>query len=139
MLIVLAVSLAAVLIALAAIHVLWAVRGATGGSAVPSRTDGTPIFRPTRLASLSVAAALLVAAYLVLARAGMIVSPVPANLIRIGTWMVAAAFALRTVGEFRYVGLFRRVRDTPFATWDAMLFTPLTFAIAVGVGAVAAS
>ena len=41
-------------------------------------------------------------------------------------------FLARTVGEFRLVGVFKRVRGTPFATWDTWLFTPLCGLIAAG-------
>jgi hypothetical protein len=40
-------------------------------------------------------------------------------------WAIAVVFALRCLGDFRYVGLFRRVRGTDFAAMDAKLFTPL--------------
>jgi hypothetical protein len=46
-------------------------------------------------------------------------------------------FALRTIGEFRYVGLFKRVHSTPFARWDSRLFTPLSAAIAAAAVVVA--
>ena len=49
-----------------------------------------------------------------------------------GLQLLATLFALRAVGDFRYVGLFRRVRGTPFARWDQWLFTPLCVSIALG-------
>ena len=39
--------------------------------------------------------------------------------------LMAAVFALRAVGDFRCVGFFKRVKDTPFAVWDSRLFSPL--------------
>jgi hypothetical protein len=135
----LAGSLGSVLLALAALHVYWAVGGLSGGSAVPSRPDGIPVFRPGSVASLAVALALTIASGLVLARAGIMPSVLPASWIRGGAWAVAAAFTARTVGEFRYVGLFRRVHGTAFARWDAWLFTPLCFVLATGTTVLAAS
>ena len=110
--------------------------GVSAGAAVPSRGDGTPLFRPGPFASLSVAGALALAAALVLARGRLIPAFLPTGWIDVGTWGVALAFAARTVGEFRYVGLFRRVRDTRFARWDARLFTPLCALMAAGTGCV---
>jgi len=46
-------------------------------------------------------------------------------------WVLAALFLIRAVGEFRYVGFFKSVRDTRFATWDSWLFSPLCLLIAV--------
>jgi hypothetical protein len=134
----LAETIGGVLFVLSALHVYWAVGGVTGGSAIPSRPDGTPLFRPGRRASLAVAVALAGAGFLVVARAGVVSPVLPLVWIRVGTWAVAAAFAARAIGEFRYVGMFRRVRDTEFARWDRRLFTPLCVAIAAGTAVVAA-
>lgn len=140
-----AIPIAAVLFVLAGVHVYWALGGTWGGAvAVPTRADGAggsgeaPLFRPGPVATLLVAAALTVAGLLVLAAGGAWAAPVPAGLVRAGAWGLAAVFALRAVGEFRYVGLFKRVRGTPFAAWDSRLFTPLCAALALGVAWIAA-
>jgi Protein of unknown function (DUF3995) len=133
----LSVLLSALLIGLAMLHVYWACAGIHGGSAIPTRLDGTPIMRPGRVASVSVASALVVAAALVAGRAWLTIPLVPMWVIRIGTWGVAAAFALRAVGDFRYVGFFKRVRGTPFARWDTWLFTPLCAVMAAMAAVIA--
>ncbi len=137
---VVAIALAAVLSLIAVVHVYWAVAGATTGAAVPSRADGLPLFRPGRVATFGVAVALLVAVLIVLTRAQLTSLGIPAIVGRVGIWGVAAVFAVRTVGEFRYVGLFKRVTGTAFARWDTRLFTPLCAVIAMAavmVGALA--
>lgn len=135
----LAGTIGTVLLLLAILHVYWAAAGVHGGSAVPSRPDGTPLMQPGAAASLAVALALTVAAGLVLTQGDLLPAALPDRWIRLGTWGVAGAFAARAVGEFRYVGLFRRVRGTPFAKWDAWLFTPLCAGIAIGTAVVAAT
>ena len=77
----------------------------------------------------NVAMALAVACFLVLAVRGLVLSPLPAALTRIGATGVGAAFLLRAIGEFRYVGFFKRVRGTRFAFWDTCLFSPLCLGI----------
>lgn len=131
MLNIIALCLTLVLLGLAAVHVYWAVRGVGTTAGVPSRADGTPLFRPGRISTLGVAVALGTAAFLVAGHAELVEVALSPVLLRVGVWGVAAAFAARTVGEFRYVGLFKRVRDTPFARWDTRLFTPLCAAIAI--------
>ena len=127
----LALVVEGVLLAVAGIHIYWAVGGRWGLGAVLPERAGTPLFRPGPWATLAVAVALVVAALLVGARAGLAPSGLlPAPVAGIGSWLVAAAFLARAVGDFRYVGLFRRVRDTRFAEWDGRAFTPL----ALGVG-----
>ena len=134
-----ALGLTLVLSSLSAIHVYWALRGVGTTASVPSRPDGTPVFRPGRAATLGVALALGLAAVLVAGRAQLIAVGLSPVLLRVGVWGVAVAFAARTIGEFRYVGLFKRVRGTPFARWDTRLFTPLCAAIAAAAAAVARS
>jgi len=134
-----AVGVTLVLLSLAAVHVYWAARGVGTTAGIPSRADGTPVFRPGRVATLGVAVALGLAALLVMGRAQLLDFGLPPLLLRVGTWGVAVAFAARTIGEFRYVGVFKRVRGTPFARWDSRLFTPLCAAIAIATVVVARS
>ncbi|MEI2721575.1 MAG: DUF3995 domain-containing protein [Gemmatimonadales bacterium] len=129
--------LAALLATLALIHLYWGVRGVGASAAVPTHPDGTPLFRPGRLASFLVAVALLFAATIILGRAHLLELPVPPGLLRLGTWGVATAFAARAVGDFRHVGLFKQVCGTPFARWDTVVFTPICLAIAGAASIVA--
>ena len=134
-----AISLTAVLLSLAVVHLYWMVRGVGTSAGVPSRPDGEPLFRPGRVACLMVALALGIAALIVVGRARLMDVPLSPWILRAGTWGIAATFAARTVGEFRYVGLFKRVRGTLFARWDSRVFTPLCGAIAGAAGALAIS
>lgn len=135
----LAVAVSGVLFLIAALHAFWAVTGVGTGAGVPSRPDGTPAMRPGRLAALAVATALVTAGLILLGRAGVITTGLPAVALRIGAWGVTVTFAARAVGEFHYVGLFRSVRGTPFAKWDALVFTPLCLVLAVASAAIAAT
>lgn len=132
-------ALAALLVLVSLVHIYWAARGVASSASVPSHADGTPVFRPGRMATLLVALTLLLAAFVVLGRAQLLDVPVSPIVLHVGIWGVAATFAARTVGEFRYVGLFKRVSDTPFARWDTRLFTPLCAAIAIAAILVATS
>lgn len=49
-----------------------------------------------------------------------------------GTWTLAAVFLGRIVGDFRWFGLFKRMRGTAFAWWDTWLFVPLCLLLALG-------
>lgn len=46
----------------------------------------------------------------------------------------AFIFVVRAIGDFRYCGLFRRIRSTTFARWDARLYTPLCLLLAACYG-----
>lgn len=135
---------ATILLLLAALHAYWAAGGQAGAGAVvptrPAATDrtdgaggGTPLFAPGPAATLAVAVALTLAAGLVLGRAGAVPRLGPAWVYRYGAWALGAVFLLRSVGEFRYVGLFKQVRGTHFATLDTRLYTPLCAGLAAAV------
>lgn len=119
---------AAVLVGLAALHVYWAIGGRRGlEAAIPRLADGRAAFTPPGSVTLLVAAALLGAAALIASAAGWL----PAlPLARELSLVAAAVFALRMLGDFRFCGLFRRVRGGTFARWDAALYTPLCAALA---------
>jgi hypothetical protein len=124
---------------LAAIHVRWAFTGPGAFTAgVPTRPDGSPVLSPGPVAALGVAALLLASGWLLLERAGLGLDVLPAPMPAIGTAGVAVVLLLRGIGDFRYVGLFKRVRDTPFARMDSRFYTPLVLALAAVAGLVAA-
>ena len=122
--------LAAVLIVLGVLHVYWALGGKGVAPAVVPERDGAPLFTPGPLASLTVAALLFAGAAVALGAGGVLILPLPPTLLFIGVWGLGAVFLARGVGDFRYVGLFKRVRGTRFATWDTWLYSPLCLAMA---------
>ena len=110
---VLALVLAFVFTLLAGAHVFWGLGGTTGGgSAVPKRADGRPLFTPGPLACFAVAGGLGVFAFVCLAEAGLVGWPLPWLSRRATLAVMAAIFFARTLGDFRYFGLMRRV-STP--------------------------
>ena len=40
-------------------------------------------------------------------------------------WSLMVLFLLRAIGDFKIVGLFKKLKSTKFATYDTWLFTPL--------------
>jgi hypothetical protein len=95
--------------------------------------DGTPLFRPGRTATLGVALLFITASLLVLQQGGVLTLPGRAVAYRLGIWLLAAILMLRTVGDFRYVGIFKRERRTRFAARDTRIYTPLCGVLAAGV------
>jgi len=124
-----AICLAVVFTVLGLFHVYWASGLSTGSSVAIPEVNGRAAFRPSRVATLLVAAALFSAGYVVLVRGGQVSSPLTPGLARLGTGVIGTLFVLRAIGEFRLVGFFKRVRGTAFARWDTALFSPLSLAI----------
>jgi len=120
---------ALVLAALGCIHVAWAFGWRSGLVSGVPELNGQPLFAPPRTLTLMVAVALFAAAWLLLALTGLAPTPIPLRWVRCAGAVAAATFALRTIGDLRFVGLFKRVQGTPFARADDLLFTPLCLAL----------
>ena len=108
--VVVGVALGAVFGLLAALHVFWAFGGTWGAGAAVAEIDGRPRFVPSRGATLAVAAALIGAAVVVLARADLILGFVPRWASQGAAGVLGAVFVLRAVGDFRLMGFFKSVR-----------------------------
>ena len=131
----LVVSLA--FVALALWHFRMALSPAGGMSgAVPSKS-GKPLFVPSTRATLAVGIALLVFALLVAATAGLVEIGVPVRMLSWSSYALALGLLARAVGEFKYIGFFKRVRGTRFARLDTLLYSPACLLLAVGVALVA--
>jgi hypothetical protein len=136
----LALSVAAVLLALAVLHVYWAAGGRVGTSAAVPEVAGRPAFEPGPNATLGVALALTLAALVVLGRVGLWIPTWPPHRVfRVGTWVWAVIFLLRAMGDFRLVGFFKRASDTRFARRDTLFYSPLCLALGLALLALARS
>jgi hypothetical protein len=127
-----AVALVVLFLMLGAVHVYWAFGGRRGASAAIPEVDGRPAFHPGRAVTLVVALLLSVAAAIIAFRSNLLSAGSSCLVVRVGAWTLSAVFALRAVGNFRTVGFFKARRDTAFARYDTILFSPLCLAIGVG-------
>ena len=128
---ILGILLSMIFAALALFHIYWAAGGSFGKAVTAPTLAGKCIFDPSPVATILVALALLIAMFIIIGQLGMLGDAIPKWIFRWGSWCICIVFLLRAVGEFRYVGFFKQVRDTQFATWDTMLFSPLCLMIAV--------
>lgn len=130
----LALTAALVLASAAVVHMYWALGGRIGvGLAIPETARG-PLFRPSPVATLLVSLALVLAADLMLARFGLARARIPDWGMHLACGALALAFLARAVGDFRYVGFFKRVRESRFARLDTAVYSPLCLFLAVAVG-----
>jgi len=131
-------AVAAVLAAIAAVHVFWGARGDFGRSATLPEVDGRPVFVPTRLACFAVAALLAAAAWVLLVGSGQLPDLGVPWLGTVGPVAVGLVLLARAVGDFKYVGFFKSVRDSRFAVLDSWFYSPLCALLALGaLGSVA--
>lgn len=122
-----------VLFALSGLHIYWICGGRWGMTAAIPSSGGKPLFRPSKMSTGVVAILLALAAWLVLELGA--VKPVlfPEALLRIGGWLLGAVFTLRAIGDFRWVGFFKKGKGTVFARMDSLFFSPLCLILGVSI------
>jgi hypothetical protein len=126
-----------ILLAAAAVHVCWAAGGKAGKAVAVPTAEGHAVIKPSAMGTAMVAAALCVMAVLVALRIGLLKLPGFAGdhiLVLTALWLTVALFALRAIGDFRYVGFFKRIRDSGFARLDTLAYSPLCALLAVLIG-----
>jgi hypothetical protein len=125
-----------ILLMLAGVHFYWAAGGTAGkGAAVPS-ANGRPAIKPSAFGTAMVAVGLCVISALLALRIGWLNLPaLPGNgvVVQVGAWLIAAVF-LRAIGDFHYVGFFKKIRDGRFARLDTLAYSPLCAGLALLVG-----
>lgn len=126
-----------ILLLLAAIHVYWAAGGQAGKAAAVPTAEGRAVIKPSALSAAMVAAGLCVIVAILALRIDWLKLPGFAGgsiFVEVAAWLIAAVFALRAIGDFRYVGFFKRVRDSRFARLDTLAYSPLCAVLAVLIG-----
>lgn len=129
---VLAIIVSTVLIAIGVVHLYWMIGGRKGMAiALPSRRDdsGKPLFKPGRFEIGAVIVLFWAAALLVLMYADVIPVIGPPRLPRLAAWALVIVFAIRAIGEFHYLGLFKRYRTSPFGRLDTYVYSPLCLVV----------
>lgn len=121
----------AILTMAAVLHLYWALGGNAGQSLSAPELSGRAVFHVPRYSNAFVALGLLLAALVLAARAGTFGragrTPVTATAARV----LAIGFALRALGEFHYLGFFKSVRGTAFASYDTWFYSPLFVCLTV--------
>lgn len=126
-------SSAVILIFISLLHVYWAFGGRWGTSATfPVKEDGasTEIVPPTLL-TLIVAFFILFFSIILLAQSGYLPFYHADALTKWGSVLIASIFTLRAIGDFNYVGIFKRFKGTHFSKYDTWMYIPLCLYLAI--------
>ena len=122
-----------ILIFVSLIHVYWAFGGRWGTSAtLPVKEDGaSSVFVPPRLITLIVSFFILLFSIILLAQSGYLSFYRPDALTKWGCILIASIFVLRTIGDFHYVGIFKKIKGTHFSKYDSWMYIPLCLYLAI--------
>ncbi len=122
--------LSVIFVSLALFHIYWGFGGKSGSAAtIPTKENNKPVINPGPIACFVVGIALLSFAVLVLIKAGIILFDLPDWLLNYGLGVIAAIFLLRAIGEFKYVGFFKKVKTTRFGEMDSKYYSPLCLVV----------
>lgn len=133
----LALAVSFAFLALAFWHFYMAILPMSGESGAVPSVDGKPLFVPSRKSTVAVGTVLLLFAALVAATAGIVSVGVPGVVLVWLSCALAIGLLARAVGEFKYVGFFKRVRGSRFAKLDSLVYSPICLLLAIGVALVA--
>ncbi|MFI5138792.1 MAG: DUF3995 domain-containing protein [Sphingobacteriales bacterium] len=122
--------LSLIFIVLSAVHIYWGFGGKSGAAAsVPAKESGKPVMNPGKIDCFAVASGLFAFGIFALIKAGVILFVLPNWLSQYGLWVIAAIFLLRAIGEFKYIGFFKKIKTTTFGQMDTKFYSPLCLLI----------
>jgi Protein of unknown function (DUF3995) len=124
-------------VALAVWHLWMALSPKFNAAAAIPSLAGRPPAVPSAIAFVGVAVVLLAFAGLVAATGGIVQVGLPARYLSWLSFALSLGLLARAIGEFKYVGFFKRVRGTRFARLDTLVYSPLCLLLAAGVALVA--
>ncbi len=110
---------------LSAIHWYWMFGGKRGLSVSLPTLNNTKKLDPTPLMTFFVAFGLLLFAIITFGNSGIFNKFIGSQIFVIGNLVIAGIFFMRAIGDFKYVGLFKKVKETEFGIYDKKYFTPL--------------
>jgi len=127
-----ALPLFSIFLFLSGIHFYWGLGGKWGGQAVvPTKTNNEKVMMPGWVACFIVALGLLGFGLFVLIKAGLLSLSLPSWILNYGLWIIAFIFILRAIGDFNYVGFFKKVKSTDFGRQDTRYYSPLCLLIGI--------
>lgn len=123
---ILSLTESSILLFLAIVHFNWALGGKWAfDKALPTKENGELVLRPKRIDCAIVGFGLLIFACYYLMKIDMFNLELPQFFKDYFGLFISAIFILRALGEFKYVGFFKKIRNTEFGALDSKFYSPL--------------
>ena len=118
------------------IHLYWSIGGKWAFKEVlPTKANGKLVLNPKWFDSLFVGVSLLGVAILYGIRIELFkINFLPNWFLNYALYVITIVFIIRAIGDFKYVGFFKKIKDTKFANNDTKYFSPLCLFLSI-VGA----
>ena len=129
---ILSLVLALIFFGLGLLHFYWMMGGEIGFlESLPTKENGKRVLNPGKADIAMVGIGLSVFGIFYMLKSGLVAIEQAQWMLDNGTWIIPIIFLFRAVGDFNYVGFFKKVRKTEFAKWDTQIYSPLCLAIAM--------
>ncbi|WP_435262996.1 DUF3995 domain-containing protein [Tenacibaculum sp. nBUS_03] len=120
-----------IFIILGSFHIYWLFGGTWGvKKVIPTKNKQLNNVAIPKIATAMVALILILFGFIYLVKTELINIKLPNIVIEYGYWFIPCIFIIRAIGEFNYVGFFKKIKDTEFAKADSKIFSP----VCLGVG-----
>ncbi len=117
---------------LSSMHFYWLAGGKWGlKKVIPTKENQDTTLSIPKFATLIVALVLLLFGLLYLIKSRLINIPFSNLITTYGYWIIPSIFILRAIGDFKYVGFFKKIKNTEFAKADSKWFAPLCLIIGI--------
>ena len=121
-----------VFVILGSFHFYWLLGGTWGlEKVIPTKDNKISTIPIPKFATLIVALILILFGLVYIVKSGFINISFPKWIITYGYWFIPLLFILRAVGDFKYVGFFKKINHTEFAKADSKIFIPLCLLIGI--------
>lgn len=117
---------------LSMIHIYWFLGGTWAfKDAIPTSQDGEALMKPTKRDSVLVGIGLLLFGVFYLLKVQLFIFPIPSWAMHSISWLIPIVFLLRAIGDFKYVGFFKKIKSSTFARKDQYVYSPLCLLISL--------
>lgn len=128
--IVLSIILFLIFLTLGGFHFYWLFGGKWGlEKVIPSKGEKANTLSIPKFATLVVGAILVLFGFIYFKKSGFLTIPFPNWITNYAYWLIPSVFIIRAIGEFKYVGFFKKITNTEFAKADSKIFSPLCLTI----------
>jgi hypothetical protein len=130
--IVISIIIFLILLSLSCLHFYWAFGGKKGKeNAIPVNINNEKIMNPTIISTLFVGIILLLFGLMNIIKTKIIDVALPEIIENYCLWVIAILFLLRAIGEFKYIGFFKKIKNTKFSIMDTKVYSPLCLFIGI--------
>ena len=120
------------LVFLGIVHFYWALGGKRGVDKAIPTIDGKPTMEPGAVVTAFVGFALIGIGGITFALGFFdLKSVIFGKYIIYSGWLLSGIFIIRSVGDFKTVGFFKQVKESNFAKYDTLYYSPLCLLLGV--------